>query len=54
VVLGPADGLRVASAVNLDGILTIPKSALKRRLGELSAEKILDLNRAIIFALALA
>ncbi|MBI2913306.1 MAG: type II toxin-antitoxin system PemK/MazF family toxin [Chloroflexi bacterium] len=54
VSLGPAEGLRSASVVNLDSIMTINKRLLERRIGELSAAKMHEVEEAIRFALQLA
>ena len=54
VLLGPEDGLRRRSVVNLDNINTIPKASLERRVAGLSDEKLEAVDAAIRFALALA
>ena len=54
VLLGPEDGLRRRSAVNLDNINTIPKASLERRVAGLSDERLAAVDAAIHFALALA
>src|SRR3990170_4437907 len=51
VPLGPEDGMPQRCVVNLDDINTISKSMLQSRITDLSAGKIADINRAIIFAL---
>jgi len=53
VVLGPEDGMPTQCAVNLDNILTIPKSRLTERITTLSTEKITAVTKAIVFALDL-
>jgi len=53
VRLTPAEGLRLVSEVNLDSINTIPKDLLVKRLGMLSATKMLEVAAAINFALDL-
>jgi len=53
VPLGPAEGLRTASMVNLDSILTIPKRLLELRIGQLSPDKMRGVEEAIRFALEL-
>ena len=53
VLLEEKDGLRVKCAVNLDDIATIPRSLLTNRITMLSAEKMQEVNDAIIFALDL-
>ncbi len=54
VLLGPEDGLRRGSVVNLDNINTIPKASLERRVAGLSDEKLAAVDAAIRFAIALA
>lgn len=54
VPLGLEKGLPRPCAVNLDGILTIPKDLLERPLTTLSPQKMTLVDRAIKFALALA
>ncbi len=49
--LGPEDGLTRRSVVNLDVVYTIPKAALRRRIGVPSPEKIARIDQAIHFAL---
>ncbi len=51
VRLGRREGLPRPCVVNLDNIVTVPKSRLTRRLGTLSQEKLAELNRAIKLAL---
>ncbi len=53
VPLGPEDGMRTKCVVNLDDILTIPKSRLAERIAALSPAKIAAVARAITFALDL-
>jgi mRNA interferase MazF len=53
VRLGPDGGMPAACAVNLDDILTIPKSVLINRLTALSPEKMALVGTAIAFALDL-
>ena len=54
VRLGRSDGLPAECVVNLDDIMTIPKSLLKNRMAMLSGEKTAEIERAIRFALDLA
>lgn len=54
VALGPEDGLPAECVVNLDDILTIPKTTLAERLTILSLDKMALVAEAIRFALALA
>jgi len=53
VSLGRREGLPVASVVNLDNILTVPRGRLSRQMGALNAAKVGELNRAIRYALDL-
>ena len=53
VPLGPEDGMPQQCVVNLDDILTIPKTRLTERITTLSPQKMTAVARAIIFALDL-
>ena len=53
VLLGQEDGVPAKCVVNLDDILTIPKSRLTERITALSVEKMTEVVKAIIFALDL-
>lgn len=53
VALGKEDGLQKACVVNLDTIITIRKDRLKERIVNLSAEKMIAIEKAVKFALAL-
>jgi mRNA interferase MazF len=53
VLLGKEDGMPAKCAVNLDEIITIPKSLLVERIASLSSEKMAAVARAILFALDL-
>lgn len=53
VLLEQEDGLPTQCVVNLDNILTIPKSRLTERLTILSPDKMTAVARAITFALDL-
>lgn len=53
VLLGKEDGMPVKCAVNLDDIVTIPKSRLAERITTLSVEKMTEVVKAIGFALDL-
>lgn len=53
VPLGKNDGMPVQCTVNLDNILTIPKSILSERITMLSAEKMTAVVNSINFALDL-
>jgi mRNA interferase MazF len=50
VVIGPDEGLKHASAVNLDHVQTVEQSRLVGRLGHLSAAKMRDVCRALAIA----
>ena len=54
VRLDRSDGLPAECVVNLDDIMTIPKSLLKNRMAMLSGEKTAEIELAIRFALDLA
>jgi mRNA interferase MazF len=51
VPLGRDHGLRVASVGNCDSLQTIPKDALRRRLGSLAPADLPRLDRALRYAL---
>lgn len=53
VLLDHEDGMPARCVVNTDEITTIPKANLIDRITELSAEKMAEVARAIIFALDL-
>jgi mRNA interferase MazF len=53
VPLGPEDGMPEPCVVNLDVILTVPKSRLTGRITMLSPEKMTAVARAVVFALDL-
>jgi mRNA interferase MazF len=53
VRLGPEDRMPQQCVVNLDNILTIPKSRLTERITALSPEKMADVDKAVVFALDL-
>ncbi len=53
VPLGPEDGLPKRCVVNLDSLVTLSKPSLKQRVARLSSEKLLAVEGAIRFALAL-
>jgi mRNA interferase MazF len=50
VLLGQEDGMPVKCVVNLDEILTIPKSRLTARITVLSPEKMAAVAKSIIFS----
>lgn len=53
VELDERDGLKVKSAINCDELVTIDKSRLVRRVGNLSEPRLRDFHRALAFALGL-
>ena len=53
VLLEPEDEMPAQCVVNLDDILTIPKSRLTERITTLSSEKMIAVRQAIVFALDL-
>jgi len=53
VLIGPEEGMPVECAVNLDNVLTIPKSRLRQRITALPSTKMTAVAKAIIFALDL-
>lgn len=53
VAVDEREGLSLPSVVNCDGLVTIPKSDLERRIGRLSSDKLLAFHRALSFALGL-
>jgi mRNA interferase MazF len=53
VRLGPADGLSKAGVANADEIVTIPRTLLRERITALDSSRIVELDRALAFALGL-
>jgi mRNA interferase MazF len=53
VPLGPEDGMPQRCVVNLDNLLTIPKTRLANRITSLSPQKMSAIATAVIFALDL-
>jgi mRNA interferase MazF len=53
VPLGQEDGMPATCVINLDDILTIPKSALAEQITMLSTNKMAAVRESIIFALGL-
>jgi mRNA interferase MazF len=51
VLVGPEDGLKQPSAVNLHNVLTVSKDVVGRRVTQLSEDKMRDVCRALGFAL---
>ncbi len=50
----PGNGLREASQLMIDNVVTVPRGRLRAHLGRLDAEDSLRLNRALIVFLGLA
>jgi mRNA interferase MazF len=53
VPLGPGDGVPRACVANADDVLTVVKARLIRRVGPLAPDKLLAVEDALRFALAL-
>jgi mRNA interferase MazF len=53
VLLGQEDGMPAKCAVNVDDILTIPRSRITERITTVSMEKMAAVSKAIVFALDL-
>ena len=51
VLIGPADGLKHPSAVNLHNVLTVAKDRVGRRVAQLGEAKMHEVCRALGFAL---
>ena len=51
VAIGPAHGLKKDSVVNLDHIVTVPKSELRKYVGHLDVARMKDVCSAIAIAL---
>lgn len=54
VVVGPAEGLKHDSAVNLDHVQTVDQARLVKRLGEVSVDTMRDVCRALAIAVGCA
>lgn len=50
VTVGPEDGLKATSCINLCNLLTVPQSELRTFVGTLSAEKMRSVCRALAIA----
>jgi mRNA interferase MazF len=50
VVVGPAEGLKHESAINLDHVQTVEQARLTRRLGSLSEARMREVCRALAVA----
>ena len=53
MAIGRAEGVPRPSVVNLDNILTVPRQRLVRVMGQLSAGRVEELDRAVKIALGL-
>ena len=51
VLVGPGDGLKQPSAVNLHNVVTVEKAVIGRRVAQLDEGKMRDVCRALGFAL---
>jgi len=51
VLVGPDEGLKQPSAVNLHNVLTVEKASVGRRVAQLGDDKMRDVCRALGFAL---
>ena len=51
VVIGPECGLKVASAINLDNLVTVPKAGLRSFVGTVPSTVLTELREALLFAL---
>ncbi len=51
VVIGPEDGLKQPSAINLHNVVTVPKTNVGRRLAQLGPARMHEVCRALAFAL---
>ena len=51
VPVGPDDGLRHESSIHCDALVSLPKAALTRFVGTLSADRLRQLDRALATAL---
>lgn len=51
VIVGPEDGLKAPSAVNLHNVLTVAKENLGRRVAQLGEDRMREVCRALGFAL---
>ena len=49
--LGPEEGLKEVCAANLHHLNTVPKAALKKFVGTLSLEKMIELKESLLYAL---
>ena len=53
VPVGIAEGLKHDSSIHCDELVSLPKTALTDFVGSLPIEKVIELNRALRFALGL-
>ena len=52
VAVGPDDGVRHESSVHCDALVSLPKSLLTQFVGTLSADRLRELDRALVSALS--
>ena len=50
VIVGPDEGLKTTSAVNLDSVQTVDQRRLRGYVGQLSEEKLREVCRALAIA----
>ena len=53
ISVGPEEGLLHESTVHCDELVSLPKSVLTRFVGTLPSPKLMDLDRALLIALAI-
>ena len=51
VIVGPEDGMKQPSAINLHNLVTVSKDGVGRRIAQLSEERMRDVCAAMAFAL---
>lgn len=51
VVIGPENGLKTDSAINVDNLVTVPKAGLRSFVGTVSSSVLSELREALLFAL---
>lgn len=51
VVLGPEDGMKRVCAINLHNVVTVPQTAVGRRLAQLTPQRLREVCSALAFAL---
>ena len=53
VPVGPEEGLRHDSSIHCDELVSLPKSLLTKLIGDLAPPRLVELDRALIAALAI-